>query len=124
VPLSNFAGWFLVVYIIFQCFALYLRSRWNKFGADPEILAGSGGEVSLGSVARSYWYLAVVFYAVSAVGNILLAIPRPRVETVLDATGVLWRVRAITATCALVSIFTMGAFAVMAWARVKWRDGA
>jgi hypothetical protein len=38
-------------------------------------------------------------------------------ELVRDPSGQLWRVADITAASALVSIFAMGAFAVLAWIR-------
>ena len=48
VPLSNFGGWFLTVYLIFQAFAIFLR----KSGPDIQMTTG-----------RSYWYLVPVLYA-------------------------------------------------------------
>jgi hypothetical protein len=71
-----------------------------------------------------YWHVAVLFYAVSAVGNILLALPLTGPSVVSDPTGALWRVSDITGTCALVSIFTMGVFAVMAWVRLSEQKAA
>jgi uncharacterized membrane protein len=102
VPVSNFLGWYLTVYVFYQFFALYLRGR----SSNPS------------AFNSSYWNLAVLFYAVSAVGNILLFIPRSGASVVADPAGTQWKVSDITATCALVSIFTMGAFAVIAWARL------
>jgi len=61
----------------------------------------------------------VLFYAAPAAGNVLLVIPRIGPAVVSDPTGVKWRVADITGTCALVSIFTMGAFALMAWVRLS-----
>lgn len=105
VPLSNFLGWFLVVFVICELFALYLRraSTW------------------IGSASPSHWRLAVLFYALSAAGNLVLLIPRSGVSYVSDSTGTLWGMRDIIGTCALISIFTMGAFAVMAWIRLAER---
>jgi uncharacterized membrane protein len=102
VPVSNFLGWYLTVYLIYQSFALYLRNH----PIDPSPM-----------VSR-YWQMAVLFYAVSAVGNVLLVIPQTGISVVSDPTGVRWRVSDITGTCALVSIFVMGAFALMAWASI------
>ena len=102
VPVSNFLGWYLTVYVFYQFFALYLCGR----SSNPS------------AFNSSYWNLAVLFYALSAVGNILLVIPRSGVSVVSDPAGKQWRVGDITATCALVSIFTMGAFAVIASARL------
>jgi len=100
VPVSNFLGWYLTVYVFYQLFALYLRDRSTN--PDP--------------LPSSYWNLAILFYAASAAGNILLVIPRPIVSVVSDPAGAQWRISDITGTCALVSIFTMGAFALLAWA--------
>jgi uncharacterized membrane protein len=111
VPLSNFLGWFLTVYILYQAFALHVRGRTNTRVNAARSMSGS------------YWRLAVLFYGVSAAGNLLLVIPRPNPVVVADPAGTLWRVGDITATCALVTVFTMGAFAVFAWARLSERTG-
>ncbi len=102
VPLSNFVGWFLAVYVIFQLFALYLRNSPLAVNRWPV----------------RHWRLAVIFYGVSAAGNILLAIPQHRAAIVYDATGVQWKVSDITFACALVSVLIMGTFAVVAWVRI------
>jgi putative membrane protein len=85
VPLSNYFGWMLTACIYYGLFALYLRGRVER------------------KQTRGHWRQAVVFYAVSAAGNLLLLIPRP--------------VNVIAAVCALVTVFTMGAFAIIAWTR-------
>jgi putative membrane protein len=102
VPLSNFLGWFLVVYILYQLFALYEKGRSEK-------------SVSMRSVD---WRLPILFYALSAVGNLLLLVPQGGPSVVSDATGKTWAVQDITATCALVSVFTMGVYAFLAWTRL------
>jgi putative membrane protein len=101
VPVVNFLGWYLTVYVIYQLFALYLRGR----SIDPNLLPSS------------YWHLAVLFYGVSAAGNILLAIQPGGLSVVSDPTGAQWKVSDIIGACALVSIFTMGAFALLAFVR-------
>jgi uncharacterized membrane protein len=103
VPVSNFLGWYLTIYIIYQLFALYLR------GCSP-----NREPLSVG-----YWYQALVFYGVSAAGNFLLIIPRPGLSVVSDATGKQWNVSDITGTCVLVTLFTMVAFALLAWIRLS-----
>jgi uncharacterized membrane protein len=102
VPLSNFFGWYLTVYVIFQLFALYARGR----------------PLNLDSLPYGYWHIAVAFYAISAAGNILLVIPHSGPSMVFDPAGVQWRVSDITWTCALMSICTMGVFALIAWIRL------
>jgi uncharacterized membrane protein len=104
VPVSNFLGWYLTVYVFYQLFALYLQGR--SINPDP--------------LPSSYWNVAILFYAVSAAGNILLVIPRPIVSVVSDPSGTQWKVSDITRTCAVVSVLTMGAFAVLA--RVRLAD--
>ena len=102
VPVSNFWGWFLTVYVSYQLFALYLRRDSTNLAPLPSF----------------YWQLAVLFYGVSAAGNILLAIPSTGLSVVSDPTGAQWKVSDITNACALASIFTMGIFALLAWVRI------
>lgn len=102
VPVSNFVGWFLTVYVVYRLFALYLERR----------------SAAVNRLPARYWRMAVIFYGVSAAGNILLAIPQDRVAVVYDATGAQWKVSDITLACALVSVLIMGAFAVLAWVRI------
>jgi len=102
-PVSNFLGWYLTVFVFYQLFAIYVRRRSN-----PSITLPSG-----------YWRPAVLFYAVCAAGNVLLAVRSHGAVLVADATGRQWKIDEITAASALVSIFTMGAFAVIAWTKNK-----
>ncbi len=106
VPVSNFLGWYLHVYILYQLFALYLRGRSTNRRPLPS----------------GYWRLAILFYGVSAAGNLLLLIPRPGLSHVTDATGKVWQVSSITAACAVASIFIMGGFALLAWIRLTDRS--
>jgi uncharacterized membrane protein len=102
VPVSNFLGWYLTVYVIYQLFALYLRRSTT----------------SLKRLPPGYWRLALVFYVVSAAGNLLVVIPRAGPAVVSDPAGVQWKVSNIASACALVSIFLMGAFSLLAWVRL------
>jgi len=102
VPVTNFFGWCLTVYVFYQLFAFYLRE--HLVDHDP--------------LPPGYWQVAVLFYAVSALGNVLLVIPQSGPLVVSDPTGVRWKVSDITGTCALISVFTMGAFALLAWVRL------
>jgi len=102
VPVSNFLGWYLTVFLFYQLFAVYLRGRATYNGPLPS----------------GYWKAAVLFYGVSAAGNILLVIPSAAVSVVSDPAGAQWKVSDITAACALTSIFMMGAFALLAWVRL------
>ena len=107
VPLSNFLGWYLAVYIIYQLFALYVSTHPDTSNALPS----------------RFWGLAVLFYAVSAAGNILLLLARPEAETILDSGGNSWRVSNILTATALSSVFSMGGFALAAWARLVTGNG-
>jgi uncharacterized membrane protein len=101
VPLSNFFGWYLTVYIFYQLFALYLRERSTRRHPLPP----------------GYWHLPVIFYAVSAAGN-LLVLPPAGLSVVSDSTGARWDVSSIVGASALSSIFVMGSFALVAWRRL------
>ena len=103
VPISNYLGWYLTVFLIYLLFALYLRRR-------PA------------TASRASSRAAILFYALCALGNVLQMIPTPNPAEVRDPTGKLWRVADITAASALVSIFAMGGFAVCAWVRLPDAD--
>ena len=102
VPLTNFLGWYLVVYLIYQSFAIYLRERSANDNPMPS----------------GYWRWAVIFYALAAAGNIIIVLPKPTPAVVFDPTGTSWNVSGITGACALVSSFAMGAFTLIAWVRL------
>jgi uncharacterized membrane protein len=104
VPISNFLGWYLTVYIFYQAFALYLRHQ------TPAL------------VQKNHWRFAVIFYGASAAGNLLLALSTnvPRVLT--DASGTRWIGSGIIAVCLLISIFVMGPFTLIAWAALSHAD--
>ena len=103
VPLTNFLGWYLVVYIIYQLFAIYLRGRFPVIDSMPS----------------KFWRWSVIFYGMAALGDVIIVLPTPIPAVVVDATGRAWRESWITAACALVSIFVMGAFTVTAWAKLS-----
>ncbi|HEV2448477.1 MAG TPA: carotenoid biosynthesis protein, partial [Candidatus Sulfopaludibacter sp.] len=99
VPLTNFTGWFLTAFVYYQSFALYL---WSRKSAAP----GDSG-------------IAILMYAISAAGNLLLAIPRPAQAVVADPVGIHWSVLRITQSCAMASVLLMGGFAALAWWRLR-----
>ncbi|MDR3774598.1 MAG: carotenoid biosynthesis protein [Terracidiphilus sp.] len=99
VPVSNYFGWYSTVFLIYLCFALYLRRRPAQANAN-------------------HGRAAILFYALCALGNVAQAFGHPSPAVVQDPTGHAWRVADITAASALVSIFLMGAFAVLAWIRL------
>ena len=101
VPVSNFLGWYFTVYVFYQLFALYL----SRQSLEPNPLP------------RSFWRMPILFYTVCAAGNVLLAIPSRGGAVVSDPSGTQWKVSDITSASALAAIFTMGAFALIAWIR-------
>ena len=109
VPFSNFAGWYATMFVIYQLFALYLRGRKE---ADPR------------SLPAGFWRSAVAFYAVSAAGNVFVIPPAMRSSFITDAAGTPWSVGAIVGSAMLVSVFVMGAFALIAYARLGDRAPA
>jgi uncharacterized membrane protein len=101
VPVSNYLGWYGTVFTIYLFFALSLR-RWP---------------ITETAMPQPSLRPAVVFYALCAVGNVL-QIVAPAAQTVVqDPTGKQWSYAEIVNVSALVSIFIMGGFAVLALAR-------
>jgi uncharacterized membrane protein len=104
VPLSNFAGWYGTVFAIYLLFAMYLK-RSPAVALDPDKPTGP----------------AVVFYALCAAGNILQIWVWQPVPVIADATGRQWQVAQILRASALVSIFLMGTFVLLAAGRLRVR---
>jgi len=102
VPVSNFFGWYLTVYVIYQLFAIYIRQR----------------ETGLAPLPLVFWHLAVILYGLSAAGNLLLAIPQKGPPVVSDAMGVRWQLSHIVYASIVVSVLAMGTCALLAWARL------
>ena len=112
VPVSNFLGWYLTVYLFFQTFALYRSRRPTR--PQP---AASGAPI-----AANFWWPALVMYAATALRPVvtLLFLP-PGPPTITDQAGVIWNVEALYGVCALAGIFTMGAFSMLALLRLTER---
>jgi len=96
VPMSNFFGWLLTTYVFYQFFSLYLRNH--------ETIPSSSG----------HWLLAIAFYALSALGNLLVFAPASMGNVFVDATGKHWMIPNILWTSRLVSIFLMVPVCLMA----------
>ena len=95
VPLTNYLGWFITVYVFFQLFALYLRSR----------KAGRGEDVS--AFPRLYYAQAIIMYAVIGLAFVLAYLVGGSNTLVTDAAGVVWSSGSIAESAAIVSIYTM-----------------
>jgi putative membrane protein len=88
VPISNFFGWFLVVYLFFQIFALYI-SRYDTLKRE-----------NLSKISnKPYWMEAAVIYGITALGTIL---------------SVFYQYNDITISMALITVFTMLFVALLA----------
>ncbi|MBM0205994.1 carotenoid biosynthesis protein [Micromonospora sp. STR1s_5] len=108
VPLTNFLGWSLTVYVFYQLFALYLR-RWGPEADSLERLRGG------------YLALPIVAYVVVAgdyVVNWLTGGHDGVPAHVLDATGHLWRSTDVYESSALSAIYGMGFLALLAALRL------
>lgn len=107
VPITNYAGWLITVFLIYFAFALYLRHR----------------TAAALSCAFPYWRAAILLYAFCALGNVLQLLRPQPIAIIADPTGALWHTAAILRASALVSIFVMGSFAALAFAKTrKWDD--
>lgn len=101
VPLTNYAGWLLTVFLIYFAFALYLRHSAALL--PPE---------------RPHWSAAILLYIFCAFGNVMQLLRPQTTAVVADPTGALWHTAAILRASALVSVFVMGSFALVAWIRI------
>ena len=101
VPVSNYLGWFLTVYVFMQLFALYLRAR----GPVPEQ-----------PQPKSYFIQAIAMYAIVALGFVLTFLVEDSAP-VTDATGAAWLSGDIYETAAITGLFTM--MIVVALATIK-----
>lgn len=102
VPVSNFFGWFVTVYCIYQSFAIYL---WRRAGTSW--------------TPREICCMPVLFYSLAAAGIIVRALLGTGLQTVVrDGRGFEWRIGDINASIAAITVFTMGSFALIAWSRL------
>jgi uncharacterized membrane protein len=94
VPLMNFIGWFLTVYIFLQLFAVAVRS-------------GVAVREPARALARSHYVQAVALYGILAFSPVLTFLVGGTSSPITDAAGVAWQTGSIVETTATVSIFTM-----------------
>jgi uncharacterized membrane protein len=104
VPVSNFLGWYLTVYVFFQCFAFYARRRF----ATPAKIPG-------------YWATPLFAYTSIIIAPILGLLLGTDPATVLtDPVGHPWQVQDIRSVAALVCLFTALPF----WLLAVFKAGA
>jgi uncharacterized membrane protein len=98
VPLSNFLGWYLTVYVFFQCFALYARSKFASYTKTP-----------------SYWAMPLFAHTPIVISPILsLLVGTEPSAAVTDPAGHLWQTHDIRSVAALESLFTALPFWLLA----------
>jgi uncharacterized membrane protein len=110
VPATNFLGWYLTGYVFFQLYAFYLRDRAPEHGAREH----GARELQ----PREYWLQPVVVYGTLAAIVILSAFTVMTSDTVMDQAGAIWRIHEVYAACAVVCLFTMGAFTTLCLFRI------
>jgi putative membrane protein len=106
VPLVNFLGWTLTVYLYMQVFALYLRRR----GPAPS----APGNRSAGDLQ------ALILYAATTLSFFAAWVRGARV-TVTDATGQTWRTGDIYETSILLALYGMLFLTLLAVLRIAQR---
>lgn len=97
VPVSNFFGWFLVVYIFFQLFAFYL-SRYDPI--NDKIISKINN--------KPYWSESALIYGITGFGTILT---------------IFFMFKDITISMALITIFTMIFVTILALVNI-WNDSS
>jgi uncharacterized membrane protein len=106
VPFANFLGWYLTVYVFYQVFALYAR-RLDVARAD---IAG-------------YWIKPLFAYTSIVAAPILGLLLDTPAAAVTDPTGAVWQLHDIRAVTALVGLFTVLPFWLLAVFRSVVRVG-
>jgi putative membrane protein len=101
-PRSNFAGWFLTDFVIFQAWTFYLVKRRSVLAFVPS----------------THWRLAWLSYLVVILANIMNAIALFRLPPVYDPAGTRWNASSIALNVISTSVFLMGAFALLAWKKL------
>jgi len=95
VPLTNYLGWLLTVFIFYALFSAYHR----------RVVTKSGSVVA--RFSRSFWAAPLAMYGLLSIRYILIFFATPSNSRVVDAAGHAWMLRDIQETAALVAIFTI-----------------
>jgi uncharacterized membrane protein len=107
VPLSNFLGWGFSVYVIFQLFALYLRSKETEY-LDRLL-------------PRTHYLQVIIVYMWTGVGFVLLYLTRSANQQITDAVGHVWLTGDIYEATAISAVLTMIFISILA-TMVLFRD--
>jgi uncharacterized membrane protein len=105
VPLVNFLGWTLTVYLFMQVFALYLRNRGPATQADQPTAGDLQAILLYAATTASYF---VTFFTADH-------------TTVTDATGAVWRTADIYETSVLLTVYGMLFMTLLAVLRLAQR---
>jgi putative membrane protein len=100
VPISNFLGWSLTVYVFYQLFALYLRQR--------------GSENLSRTLPTTHYLQAILVYLWTGVAFVLSFLFRGANVQVTDAVGHVWQTADIYEATALSAIYTMIFISILA----------
>jgi uncharacterized membrane protein len=101
VPLQNFVGWYLTVFLFLALFSWYQSRR-------PLLAAQS----------RNFWAQAIIMYFLVGLRYPLLYVRLMDSREVMDPSGHIWNTSDIRATAALLAVFTMMGLALIAWLRL------
>ncbi len=104
VPLSNFLGWYLTVWLFFQAFALSvycLRDRWLPWT----------------SRSREFWLLPILLYLATALSYAVPYFAAVHTDEIADSSGIRWSTQALHETAVIVMLFTMLFTSVLALLR-------
>jgi putative membrane protein len=108
VPLTNYLGWYLTVFLFLQAFALY-RACCPGAGSPTQ--------------PSSYWYLACVMFAVMGLDFPATYFGGEN-KAITDAAGHVWQTGDIFETGAIVSLYTMLFVAVASFVVLLRRGGS
>jgi uncharacterized membrane protein len=108
VPFSNFLGWFLCVYTIFQLFALY--QAWSPTKMNV---------VASGDDQKNNWHQVTALYGATSLDFIAFAIFPPANQVLTDLHNQTWNSTDIYVSLGLVSIFTMLFVTILSFIKVQ-----
>lgn len=108
VPFSNFLGWFLCVYTIFQFFAFYLA--WAGTHSN---IAASGDD------QKNNWHQVTALYGATFLEFIAYVIFPPANQILTDLNNQTWNSTDMYQSLALVSMFTMLFVTVLGYIKVQ-----
>ena len=107
VPLSNYLGWLLTSWLLFQAFAFYLRRQLPR-------LPPSGA-------SRKLQAIAILFYVCLSLTHVIPWVMGQGGE-VVDASGTTWQVHDLRETTVTIMLFTVCFSALLATMRLLKRN--